>query len=249
MAKHDESKKRQERLFFELAQALDPELLPAGKVDATGENPDIVIDTGNYSYGVEVTELLDQPKKRVEGQRASILALAAKRLGDASLQGGLRVQVLFQPAAAIASKRERENAIEELLAVVRPLLKPSRETDWKGIYEGGEHSSVFSKVWVHFHPVIPHSHWVPIDAHWVEKLNLKSVTDRIEEKAPRIGDYRKRASRVYLLLVVYGFAGSSATTVDPAELLAVEHRSPFDEVLLLDCVMNKLTRLNHVHVA
>lgn len=43
--KGSNDKKERERLFFEHTQALLPELWPKGCTDASGENPDVVVQT------------------------------------------------------------------------------------------------------------------------------------------------------------------------------------------------------------
>ncbi|MDO3562712.1 hypothetical protein [Ralstonia pseudosolanacearum] len=240
-------KKERERFFFEHTQALLPELWPMGRTDTSGENPDIVVQTHRGSYGVEVTELMDETVKAREQRQRRICSLAHGKLGDSRLKQGLGVMVAFKEGVDLSGKPNRNRAVEELVGIVENAIPQALDGVWKRRVEcqGNHQSEFFRDVWLHYHPALARSIWQPVTAWWVPVLQADTVARRIEEKEGRVSAYLQRADHVFLLLVVYGFDGSSAAQVCDSALSA-EYRTAFSGVVLLEYAENRVHCLRTV---
>ncbi|WP_200863710.1 hypothetical protein [Ralstonia sp. AU12-08] len=240
--KGSNDKKERERLFFEHTQALLPELWPKGCTDASGENPDVVVQTPQGSYGVEVTELMDEMVKAHEQAQRRICSLAQGRLGDSRFKQGLGVMVAFKQGLDLSGKPKRSRAVEQLVGIVEGALSHAPDGVWKQRIEcwsSPHQSEFFRDVWLHYHPALPRSFWQPVTAWWVPMLKPDALARRISEKERRIPDYLLRVDRVFLLLVAYGFDGSSAVQVGDSALSA-KYRTAFTGVVLLDYAANRV---------
>jgi hypothetical protein len=237
-------KKARERHFFEHAQALLSTVFAEGEVDSHGENPDIVVRSKSLTYGVEITEIVRQSAQARNQAEWTICREAQARFTVPSLKGGLKVQAAFRDSANV-DKSNWKTAASELLGIVTQLMPTTADGTYSAEASCYEHfeSTVFRHIWLHYHPQITRSIWQPIKAWWVPALNADSVIEKIASKELRLAAYKQRVNSVFLLLVVYGFDGASAASIDEA-LLQHAYRTRFDGVVLLDYSMQRAHRLS-----
>ncbi len=235
-----DNRKEQERVFFERAQVLMPELWPTGPTDATKENPDIVVQTQCDRYGVEVTELMNEAVKAHEQRQWRVCSLAQGRFSDPRLKQGIGVMVAFNHGVDLSGKVARDRAVAALIRIVRRSLPPVFDGFWHQCFDCHDEleSEFFSYVRLYYHPAESRPIWQPSIAWWVPPLAAEAIALRIADKEGRIPDYLKRADRVFLLLVVYGFDGASAAQIQD-EVLSVKYRTAFSGVVLLDYSANR----------
>ncbi|WP_250501611.1 hypothetical protein [Caballeronia sp. AZ7_KS35] len=233
-----ECKKRAESFFFERAQGLVT-FWPTGTVDATGEEPDIVVDRPGGRYGVEVTEMLRGEVRAVEETRRLICEKARTRFLRAIEADCLDVKVIFREHLAL-SQKDQDSAATKLAAIVgcRIVSIPSGVLSVRLEEVKDFESDLFVSVWLHHHPNCPRSRWQPVSAWWVPVASPADVQTAIDKKECKVAAYRKRVENVWLLIVLQGFSGSATWSLDEA---VFSHRfsTTFDGVVLLDNAMNK----------
>lgn len=239
-------RKLAEAFYFERAQALLT-CWPHGSVDAAGEEPDIVVIGPNLQYGVEVTEMLRDGVRAIEETRR-LICEKAQRLFLRSLNADcLDVKVIFRDHAQL-NPRVQEAIATDLAAIVGSRI-PSIPT---GVFserleEGTDfESDLFTSVWLHHHPNCPQSRWRPVGAWWVPLASpadiQATIQATIDRKERKVAAYRKRAEEVWLLIVLQGFSGSAAWSVDDA-VFGYQFRTTFNGVVLLDHAMNRASLL------
>lgn len=229
-------KKEREVAHYRHAQRLAPTIFPEGLLDDRNENPDIVVQSHAGTYGVEVTELMTEDMRREEARRTRVVRGAASLFHASHPRCALRVQVLFLPTAPLTTLAEQSLATDELATLVQRMTESEHEPQWKRDcdFDRGAESEFFQKVWVNCHPLVDKAIWNPIEAWWVRRLHPADVVARIQEKATRAPEYRKRAQFIYLLLVVDGFSGASALQIDRDCISTINPGQAFDKVLILD---------------
>ncbi|WP_413658639.1 hypothetical protein [Paraburkholderia phenoliruptrix] len=231
-------RKHAESYYFERAQGLLA-CWPRGTVDATGEEPDILVDGPAGRYGVEVTELLRSDVRAVEESRRLICEKAQKLFLRRINADCLDVKVVFREHAALSPKA-KDAAASDLAAIVgsRIALIPSGVLSARLECGTDFESDLFTSVWLHHHPNCPRSRWQPVGAWWVPVALPADVQATIDRKERKVAAYRKRVEDVWLLIVLQGFSGSASWSVHDSVL---EHHfcTSFDGVVLLDYAMNK----------
>ncbi|MGF6699566.1 hypothetical protein OKW38_004178 [Paraburkholderia sp. MM5496-R1] len=231
-------RKLAESIFFERAQALLT-CWPHGTVDATSEEPDILVLGPAGRYGVEVTELIRSDVRAVEETRRLICEKAQIGFLKDVNADCLDVKVVFREHAALRPK-DQDAAATNLVAIVGSRI-PSIPT---GVFaarleEGTDfESDLFTSVWLHHHPNCPRSRWQPVSAWWVPVASPADVQATIDRKERKVAAYRKRVEDVWLLIVLQGFSGSAAWSVHDS-VFAHHFCTSFDGVVLLDYAMNK----------
>jgi len=236
-------RKHAESFFFERAQGLLT-CWPMGTVDATGEEPDIVVIGPNSRYGIEVTEMLRDGVRAIEETRRLICEKAQKLFLRSLNADCLDVKVVFRNHAKL-NPRVLEAVATGLAAIVLSRI-PSIPT---GVFaarleEGTDfESDLFASIWLHHHPSCPRSRWQPVGAWWVPVASAEKVQATIDKKECKVAAYRKRVEEVWLLIVLQGFSGSASWSVDDA---VFSHRfsTTFNGVVLLDYAMNRASLLS-----
>ncbi|MCA8402664.1 hypothetical protein LGN25_35250 [Burkholderia cepacia] len=234
-------KKRRERYFFDLAQRLTG-CWPQGLIDGDGEQPDIVVSTGSGAYGVEVTELLRGGRKAIEDTRRLVCEKARSLWLSEGRLAALDVKVIFR-ANTVLDKRGQDVAASELVTIVEA-HRPSQGDSLAAHLQCGVsfESSLFQSVWLHYRPSIDYARWQPVGAWWVPLITVADIQAVIDKKQEKLEAYRRRASEVWLLVVLDGFAGSSAGTLDDA-VRSHTFASPFAGVVLLEHAMGRASTL------
>lgn len=231
-------RKHAESFYFERAQGLLT-CWPDGAVDATGEEPDIVVIGPNVRYGVEVTEMLRDGVRAIEETRR-LICEKAQRLFLRSLNADcLDVKVVFRDHAKL-NPRVQETVATDLAAIVRSRIPSIPTGVFAARLKAGTdfESDLFTSVWLHHHPNCPRSRWQPVGAWWVPVASADSVQAIIDKKERKIAAYRTRVEEVWLLIVLQGFSGSASWSVDDA-VFSHQFMTSFDGVVLLDYAMNR----------
>lgn len=231
-------RKRAESFFFERAQALLT-CWPTGAVDATGEEPDIVVGWAQGRYGVEVTEMLRGETRAVEETHRLICEKGRKHFLSAVKADCLAVKVIFREDV-VMGPREQDAAAADLAAIVLSRIPSIPEGVFAVRLEEGTdfESSLFTAVWLHHHPNCPRSRWHPVGAWWVPVASVDHVQETIDKKERKIAAYRKRVEEIWLLIVLEGFSGSASWSVADA-VFTHPFSTTFDGVVLLDYAMNR----------
>ncbi|MFM0089008.1 hypothetical protein PQR46_19035 [Paraburkholderia sediminicola] len=235
-------RKLAESFFFERAQGLLT-CWPLGTIDATGEEPDILVAAPGRKYGVEVTEMLRGKLRAVEETRRLICEKAQKRFLSSVNAECLDVKVVFREHAALSPK-DQDAAATDLVAIVGSRITsiPSGMLSAK-LADGTDfESDLFTSVWLHHHPNCPRSRWQPVSAWWVPVASPADVQATVDRKERKVAAYRKRVEDVWLLIVLQGFSGSAAWSINDA-VFSHQFETTFDGVVLLDYAMNKAHRL------
>ncbi|WP_155623485.1 hypothetical protein [Burkholderia vietnamiensis] len=231
-------RKHAESFYFERAQGLLT-CWPRGTVDATGEEPDIVVEGPAGKYGVEVTEMLRDGVRAVEETRRLICEKAQKLFLKSVSADCLDVKVVFREHAALGL-RAKDAAASDLAAIVGSRIDSIPSDVLSTRLEGGTdfESDLFTSIWLHHHPNYLRSRWQPVDAWWVPVASPADVQATIDKKERKVAAYRKRVEDVWLLIVLQGFSGSASWSVHDS---VFEHQfcTTFDGVVLLDYAMNK----------
>ncbi|USX08226.1 hypothetical protein [Paraburkholderia fungorum] len=231
-------RKHAESFFFERAQGLLT-CWPMGTIDATGEEPDIVVIGPNARYGVEVTEMLRDSVRAIEETRRLICEKAQKLFLRSLNADCLDVKVIFRDHAKL-NPRVQEVAATDLAAIVRSRI-PSIPAGVQAfrLEEGTDfESSLFTSVWLHHHPNYTQSRWQPVGAWWVPVASPADVQTTLDRKEGKIAAYRTRVEEVWLLIVLQGFSGSASWSVNDA-VFSHQFMTSFDGVVLLDYAMNR----------
>ncbi|MCO5411122.1 hypothetical protein [Ralstonia mojiangensis] len=231
-------RKRAESFYFERAQGLLT-CWPHGTVDATGEEPDILVGGPEGRYGVEVTELLRSDVRAVEETRRLICERAQKHFLRSINADCLDVKVVFREHTALSPK-DQDAAATDLVAIVRSRINSMPSGVLSARLEDGTdfESALFTSVWLHHHPSCPRSRWQPVGAWWVPVASPVDIQATIDRKERKVAAYRKRVDDVWLLIVLQGFSGSAAWSLDDA-VLVHRYMTTFDGVVLLDYAMNR----------
>ncbi|QUN44453.1 hypothetical protein KEH56_35300 [Burkholderia cenocepacia] len=234
-------KKRRERNFFDLAQQFTA-CWPTGHIDDGGEQPDIVVSTEGGAYGVEVTELVRDDRKAFEDTRRLVCEKARTLwLAEGGL-AALDVKVIFQ-AKAVLNKRAQDAAALELVTIVKAHSPDLGESLASHLQCGVSfESALFQSVWLRYSPSIAYARWQPVGAWWVPLITVADIQAVIDKKQDKLEAYRKRAQDVWLLVVLDGFAGSSAGTLDDA-VRVHKFVSQFTGVVLLEHAMGRASTL------
>lgn len=109
-------RKRAESFYFERAQGLVT-CWPTGTIDATGEEPDILVEGPGVRYGVEVTEMLRGNVRAVEESRRLICEKAQKLFLRSVDADCLDVKAIFREHVALSLK-DQDAAATNLAAIV-----------------------------------------------------------------------------------------------------------------------------------
>ncbi|TKC89745.1 hypothetical protein FAZ69_12605 [Trinickia terrae] len=231
-------RKHAESFYFERAQGLLT-CWPRGTVDATGEEPDILVDGPAGKYGVEVTELLRSDVRAVEETRRLICEKAQKLFLRRINADCLDVKVVFREHAAVSPKA-KDAAASNLAAIVGSRIAsiPSGVESTRLECGTDFESDLFTSVWLHNHPICPRSRWQPVGAWWVPVASPADIQATIDRKECKVAAYRNRVEDVWLLIVLQGFSGSAAWSVHDS-VFAHHFCTSFDGVVLLDYAMNK----------
>lgn len=203
------------------------------------EAPDFEIHLEERRVGVEVTELFHAPQpgqlplQAADSISAEIVKRAERLHADA---GGpsLRVSVAFSHRKKLGSVRKNRAAQMLLEMVQRMLLQPGTVLDWRPCYrEDLEYAEVFSHVHIYRQPQTFKPHWLVAAAGWVAPLTSELVQARIDQKAPRLAQYKASLPEIWLLIGVLGRDPSQFFDVDTSQL-NVTMNSPFDRTYYLD---------------
>ena len=234
-------KKRRERYFFDLAQRLTA-CWPAGHIDDQGEQPDIVVSAEGSAYGVEVTELVRDDRKAFEDTRRLVCEKARALWLSEGRLAALDVKVIFQ-AKVVMNKRMQDAAARELVTIVKAHSPDSVESLASHLQCGVSfESALFQSVWLHYRPSIEYARWQPVGAWWVPLITVTDIQAVIDKKQEKLEAYKRRAHDVWLLVVIDGFAGSSAGTLDDA-VRSHKFVSPFTGIVLLEHAMGRASTL------
>jgi hypothetical protein len=238
----DSDRKKLERYRFDRAHAL-LNCWPDGIIDDKGEEPDIVVDTTDRIYGVEITELLNESARAQEDSRRQVCEEAQKRYVALVGENGMKVNAVFdvnlQP-----NKAAKQEMATDLFAIVSQCLPSLPPYVFKATLRNHKDfvSKWFSSIWLHHHPDIFRGIWQPAHAWLVPRLSAEIVQERITQKEMKLQAYRKRATEVWLLIVTNGVKGSSAASIDN-ETFTTEYRTTFHGVVLFDEALNRVTPL------
>lgn len=188
------------------------------------EAPDFEIEVEARKVGVEVTELFhaSQPGQLPLQAAASISAeivQRAERLHAASGGPSLRVSVGFAHRRSLGSVR-KDQAAQMLVEIVQQTLpQPEMVLDWRPRYKKDlKHAEVFSHVHVYRQPQTFRPHWLVAAAGWVASLTAELVQSRIDQKAPRMAQYKTALPEIWLLIGVLGRDPSQFFDVDTSQL-------------------------------
>lgn len=231
-------RKHAESFYFERAQGLLT-CWPRGTLDATGEEPDILVDGPAGKYGVEVTELLRSDVRAVEETRRLICEKAQQLFLRRINADCLDVKVVFREHAALSPKA-KDAAASNLAAIVGSRIASIPSGVVSARLECGTdfESDLFTSVWLHHHPNCPRSRWQPVGAWWVPVATPADIQATIGRKECKVAAYRNRVEDVWLLIVLQGFSGSAAWSVHDS-VFAHHFCTSFNGVVLLDYAMNK----------
>lgn len=231
-------RKHAESFYFEHAQGLLT-CWPRGTLDATGEEPDILVDGPAGKYGVEVTELLRSDVRAVEETRRLICEKAQQLFLRRINADCLDVKVVFREHAALSPKA-KDAAASNLAAIVGSRIASIPSGVVSARLECGTdfESDLFTSVWLHHHPNCPRSRWQPVGAWWVPVATPADIQATIDRKECKVAAYRNRVEDVWLLIVLQGFSGSAAWSVHDS-VFAHHFCTSFNGVVLLDYAMNK----------
>ncbi len=235
-------KKSRERSFFDRVHA-QIGIWPRGEIDDSGENPDLVIDSPDGKYGVEVTEIVRGPTRAELESKRIICEMAYRRYIKETAIVGLAVKVLFLPNAR-PTKSDQILASQELFGIVASHFPQatSEVTNLELSCRDDFNSLWFSAIWLHYHPALQRSIWQPVNAWWVPQLSAGNIQKEIEKKEVKLPNYRNRTPRVWLLIVTDGFDGSTASSFGD-DTLSQEYVTSFDGVVVLEDALNKATVL------
>jgi hypothetical protein len=200
------------------------------------EAPDFEIEV---EARVEVTELFHAPQpgqlslQAVASISAEIVQ-RAERLHAATGGPSLRVSVGFSYRTGLGAVR-KDQAAQTLLEIVhKTLLQPGTALDWRPRYkEDLKHAEVFSHVHIYRQPQTFRPHWLVAAAGWVAPLTAELVQARIDQKAPRMAQYKTALPEVWLVIGVLGRDPSQFFDVDTSQL-NVTMNSPFHRTYFLD---------------
>lgn len=238
-------RKRTEAFYFERARVLVG-CWSQGEIDASGEEPDIVVTSPSGAYGVEVTEMLRADLRAVEETRRLICEKAQRRFLSRVDADCLDVKVVFVDEVAL-SPRDQDVAADRLAEIVGSRIRSLPAGVLALKLESGVdfESDSFNAVWLHHHPQCPGARWQPVAAWWVPIASPSDVQAEINRKESKVAAYRERVEIVWLLLVLQGFSGSAAWSIDKA-VFSHQFCTTFDGVVLLDYAMNRAHLLSLV---
>ncbi|GEM_PF-6926924 len=230
------AKKKVERHYLGKARNISS-LIPKGKITES-ESPDFLIETDFGTIGVEVTQLFQPspvdgfPRRQVEAFQDEVVHDA----GEMYQQSGTRaVDVLV----CFDKKKQLD---------CRPMAKSLADFVTSRYGDGEEDTENY------FSPDVPPGFFGirvarPLDGatnrwqagHSGQTLRLERpfLADEIERKNKLVSHYRKKASRVWLLLVVSLYPLSGSFSV-PDKIKTWTFSFDFDKVLLLSEEDNKV---------
>lgn len=211
---------------------------PTGTVEPT-EAPDFIIRGDSDTYGIEVTALYrpaetgQQPMQQVERLRKYIVQ-RAQAIHEARGGPPLYVQAYFSPHARFA-KTDVEAFAERLATLVLAAdVLVGRDVLLEGAScrEEARLLADHSYVRVYCVPGQSERFWAAPSAGFVPDCTQDHLQDVLDGKDARITSYRAKCDRVWLLVVINGFAQSTSLELPP-HVLAHCFRSRFDRVFVL----------------
>ncbi|MFN7121786.1 MAG: hypothetical protein ACK4NM_07115 [Hydrogenophaga sp.] len=231
-------KKTREIAFVRIAREALPEVWPDELgVEVPSESPDVVLESGALSVGIEVTELVNETVKNGEARRRKVCTRARN---IANLGLGIDVAVLFRREVDLARPAEREEAAKLISSLVLQHAAGRAGEDWRVRVDcwGTPLWTYVSTVFVHYIEGWQFERWHSAEAWPVGSLDPARLRKAIHGKEPRLSAYRQKTSTVYLLIVAEGFTGSTAVHI-PTHTLDATYSTDFDGVVLLDRAMGQ----------
>ena len=231
MGNADQIKKRGERYFLQEFLKLMPELTELSPIDS--EAPDFLFDVAGARIGIEVTRCFlpsDQRTRAVESYRERL----ARELQQEHRGSGLlpaHVSVHMHKETAFLTTSRRELLKRELLTFVSgriPPPGPHVEFDFEVLPQPLLELGV-EDVWILNQEIEPS--WCFGYANSLPESCSSIIQDILNQKAPRIAKYRKKADKVWLL-ILSGTEGLHSIVHFDRDILSHEYSTDFDRVFL-----------------
>lgn len=205
-----------------------PEILPSVEPLET-EKPDFLFELeSGRTIGLEVTEYVRAERHAGLEIRGRILA-RAKQLYEARSLPPIRVGIDFHrgfyPKKAAADRLARQ--LVEVVVRIVPEAEGGRLVEEDPRIEGvsGVRTSRITGLIA--------SIWSSADASYIPTLGPESIQARIDDKEPRLDEYQRRCSEVWLLIVADGLATSVMAGLSP-EARSAAYVTRFRRVLFFE---------------
>jgi hypothetical protein len=198
---------------------------PTGKIEET-ESPDFVVGAPDGSIGIEVCEYF-RPERSAgaypveqEALRQRIVDRASQICAERGIRG-LLVPVTFRRDIRILKQHVDATATALVDAI-----------ELGNHHDFDEHptASCIDGFWVHDIGEKHEATFTRADTTWPPPLNIEELTRIITAKESKLAAYRRRCTRVWLLIVIDGFRVSSV--IETPETWP-KVASTFDRVLVL----------------
>jgi len=241
-----ERKKKLERYHLDRFKGAFPDF-PAGKITHDDE-PDFLVDTSIVTQGIEVTQIFREtpegrrPMQEQESLRREILE-RVKCAYDTAGHPPVCVSVSFALGDSLAKKNLAPLAKKLLVVVTRAIPEAGgvRDVDYEGFGED-ELPDVFDRVSIYRRAEYKTSYWSAPDAAFVPGYGPEHLQAIISGKNARAGEYRKRATVLWLLIVADG-SGLSSHLDFSETTWTHEYVANFERVFYFDNIDRKVAEL------
>jgi len=212
---------------------------PEGIPNLDSEEHDCLITKSDGQIiGIEHTCLFrlpnspkEKPPKQIESMHEIIIS-GAKRLYEEKNHPPVDVVVIFSDFLKI--DRNKKVGLQNTLAKLIPNLLPAPNTSEHYECTGLNDSPIppeFNYIRIARFDVLDENRWSPIGAAYVPNIEEGRIISEIGKKEAKLAAYRRKADKVWLLIVMDGFELSS-TFGNTERLESVPFKTSFDKVII-----------------
>jgi hypothetical protein len=244
-------KKQLERSYLDKLQVALTDF-PAGEIRPS-EAPDFIIDANDGTLGIEVTGIYhtqtpgQQPLQAIERLREYVVT-RAQAIHESRGGPPLYVNAYFSPNARF-SKGGVEACAQQLAALVESIDIRANAYEFDGHRSSRRRSLALppelSDIRIYQIPGQVERFWSAPGGGFVPECAPNDLQTVLDTKEQLFDTYRSKCERVWLLVVINGFALSASLEL-PEHTLAAQYPSRFDRVFILENHRNRVWELSLV---
>ena len=205
---------------WQIRRFLELKGLMTGNVEFP-DKPDALIDRGNHLLGIEHTRIFGEKRPGYDLRSfehiTNQIVSRAQNIFESTREEHLWVEVYFDTEQQL-SKADHVAVPQELAEIVAQFVPPvgsdHRLDAWRFRAKGRNFPHAVKSIWINHRPEWGSPAWNVPRSTIVPELSVDTVQQHISGKEEKISVYRQRCSRIWLLLVVEGFAPSSHWGID-----------------------------------
>lgn len=248
MVRHNAPQKDRERLYLQHFRKSFNEF-PKGEV-ASSEAPDFLVNGGEGTVGVELTEYFRPPPEgaRPFQEQESLWEQVTEKAERFYTQlGWPPVDVAVRPHPYHSLSPGSVESVGRRLAVaVRSRLPPVNSTlRVKDCWDDTLVPDAIHSFRIAHFEILENPAFHFGQGTFVPTLNVEGVQAQLDNKNPKCSNYRRSCDEAWLVVVIDGWRTSSTTDIGN-DVRSARFDSEFDRAFLFECVGGKVTELETI---